>query len=112
MIKFFLTKAYEKDLEEIEEFIFLSTEEIKYVKQFLDEHDRVLKFLEHNLHTPAVHPITGDQSWVFGEGRYRLFFKTVKYKEDYNIYLTHLIDNRRLNQEIYPSNTIPTYEEE
>jgi hypothetical protein len=67
-----------------------------------------LEFLKENPATPALHPQTGDQSWPFGEGRYRLFFKITAEK----IYLLDLIDNRMSNLKIYPSNSITTYHED
>lgn len=97
---------------QIEDFILESTKSIEMVERFLDEHDRVLTFIEHNPTTPAVHPATGDQSWVFGDGRYRLFFKSVNSGADLLVYLTHVIDNRQANLTIYPNNSIPTYTEE
>ena len=69
-------------------------------------------FLEQNPKTPAVHPVTGDQSWNFGDGRYRLFFKAVEKNSELTIYLIHLIDNREANIDVYPGNNIPTYDEE
>lgn len=113
MAKIFRTAAYEKRLCEIEDFIFDSVGTIEAVGRFLDEHDRVLAFLANNPKTPGPHPETGDQSWVFGEGRYRLFFQSVTHpKHDFKIYLTHIIDNRQLNQKVYPENSMPTFSED
>ena len=112
MTKFFFSENYNKRMEEIEDFIFQSTGSIEQVSLFLDEHDRILKFIEYNPKTLAVHPVTGDQSWVFGDGRYRLFCRVVQHAGDINVYLTHVIDNRRLNMNVYPANSIPTYEED
>ena len=77
MTRFIFTEAYEKSLRAIEDFIYQSAENLIAVEDFLAEHDRMLVFIEHNPKTPAIHPMTGDQSWVFGDGRYRLFFKAV-----------------------------------
>lgn len=112
MTKFIFTKNYEITLARIEEHIFLTTGSIKSVESFLDEHDQVLKFIADNPQSPAVHPVTGDQSWNFGSGRYRLFFRCVQAVNDLIIYLTHLIDNKEINLDIYPSNRIPTYDED
>lgn len=107
--KVFLTPVYENRLREIEDFIFTSTDKnILYVEKFLEEHDQVLEFLKENPNTPAPHPQTGDQSWPFGNGRYRLFFKIV----GSSIYLLDIIDNRMSNQKIYPNNRLPTYNED
>ena len=79
----------------------------------MNYHDHALKFLVSNPETPAIHPETGDQSWVFSDGRYRLFFKVIQnQKSETNIYLTHIIDNRQLNKEVYPGNSMPTYDED
>ena len=42
---------------------------------FLTAHDTTLEFLKQNPTTPAPHLQTGDQSWPFADGRYRIFFK-------------------------------------
>ena len=55
-----------------------------------------------------LHPITGDQSWVFGDGRYRIFFNCSGAGSDLVVYLVHIIDNKELNKSIYPGNKIPT----
>ena len=112
MARFIFTKHYNSALERIEDFIFTSTGSFDQVSQFLDEHDNVLRFLEQNPKTPAIHPVTGDQSWIFGEGRYRLFFKSVEKDSELAIYLVHLIDNREANIDVYPGNRIPTYGED
>jgi len=75
---------------------------------FLTAHDQVLEFLKQNPTTPATDPLTGDQSWPFGDGRYRLFFKF----NNKDIELLDLIDNRMSNLKIYPNNILPTYDED
>ena len=112
MIRFILTNNYNAALERIEDHILSTTDSLEYVGKFLDEHDRTLTFIGQNPATPAIHPVTGDQSWVFGEGRYRLFFKCVEKDSDVIVYLTHLVDNREGNVDVYPGNKIPTYPEE
>ena len=112
MARFIFTKNYNSALERIEDFIFSSASSLEQVSQFLDEHDRVLTFLQQNPKTPAIHPVTGDQSWVFSDGRYRLFFRAVESSSELTIYLLHLIDNREANIDVYPGNKIPTYDEE
>ena len=58
-------------MRKIEDQIFESNvEDLKFVEEFLIEHDRALQFIEANPETPAIHPITGDQSWPFADGRY------------------------------------------
>lgn len=112
MARFVFSKSYSETMERIENHVFETTESVEQVNAFLDEHDRVLKFIEQNPKTSKTHPITGDQSWVFGSGRYRLFFNAIEANNELIIYLTHLIDNREINIDIYPSNTFPTYDEE
>ena len=112
MAKFYFSKNYEKSLSTIEDFIFESTQSLEQLESFLNEHDEILDFIAQNPTTPAIHPTTGDQSWIFGDGRYRLFFKAVEGKENLKIYLIHIIDNRQANLEVYPNNTLPTYYEE
>ena len=74
--KIILSDAYQKRLGEIEDFIWESSgKNFLAMDAFLTDHDRVLDFLKENPTTPAPHPQTGDQSWPFGDGRYRLFFK-------------------------------------
>lgn len=103
------SSTYLKRLSEIEDFVFTSSgDSISAVESFLDEHDQVLAFLRQNPGTPAVHPLTGDQSWPFGDGRYRIFFKFNNKK----VNLLDLIDNRMANLKIYPSNSLPTYSED
>lgn len=104
-----LTPAYEKRMSEVEDFIYESSQKnVTAVEKFLNDHDRVLNFIQDNPATPTPHPLTGDQSWPFGEGRYRLFFKV----SGDRIHLLDLIDNRMSNLNIYPGNSIPTYDEE
>lgn len=113
MAKILLTDAYENRLSGIEEFIFGSTGSLEVLGKFLDEHDRALAFISNNPGTPAPHPVTGDQSWAFGDGRYRLFFKSVTAKnQDVTIYLIHIIDNRQANLDIYPNNSMPAFYED
>jgi hypothetical protein len=105
----FITPAYERRLSLVEDFILASTENsLSALEKFLDEHDSVLDFLKLNPTTAGPHPQTGDQSWPFGDGRYRLFFKLVGER----IYLLDLIDNRMSNPQVYPENLLPTYDED
>lgn len=108
--KFFLSENYLQALGEIEDFVFESSESISAVEKFLEAHDSALKFVAQNPNTPAIHPQTGEQSWIFGDGRYRIFFKVVTQVNETRIYLIHLIDNRQANLDIYPNNSLPTYE--
>ncbi len=67
-MKIILTEAYERALEQIEDFIFSGSHDVELVERFFHDHDNIaLQFLFDNPDTPAVHPVTGDQSWVFGE---------------------------------------------
>ena len=107
--KIILSDTYKKRLGEIEDFIFESSENnYSAVEKFLDDHDRTLEFIKDNPTTPAPHPQTGDQSWPFGDGRYRLFFKV----RGLSIDLLDLIDNRMANLKIYPNNSMPSYSED
>lgn len=107
--KIIFTKVYEQQLSEIENFIFISSEgNISFVEKFLDDHEDALLFLKQNPTTPAPHPHTGDQSWPFSDGRYRLFFKITAGR----IYLLDLIDNRMVNLKVYPNNKMPTFNED
>jgi hypothetical protein len=104
-----ISYTYQKRLEEIEEFIWeTSGKNFLAIDAFLTAHDHVLNFLKDNPTTPATHFQTGDQSWPFGDGRYRLFFKFI----NNNIHLIDLIDNRMSNLKIYPNNVLPTYNED
>jgi len=109
--KFIFTDQYNNSLERIEDHI-LATADISHVEKFLDEHDRLLKFIEQNPNTAAVHPLTGDQAWVFASGRYRAFYRAVDINTVLTIFMTDIIDNRELNKKIYPANSIPTYDED
>lgn len=85
--KIIFTPTYEESLRGIEDFIYRSSQDLVALEAFADEHDRVLTFILENPTTPAVHPATGDQSWPFGEGRYRLFFKYLsRGKEKANLF--------------------------
>lgn len=107
--KIIITSPYESKLADIEDFVWKSSEKnIEVLEAFLTSHDEILEFLKSNPTTPAVHPQTGDQSWPFGDGRYRLFFKY----DGKNINLLDLIDNRMSNLKVYPNNSLPTYDEE
>ena len=108
----FFTDQYEKQLQKIENFILESTESLDQVSSFLDEHDKVLNFLLENPETAAVHPSTGDQSWPFADGRYRVFFKGQSREAFVDLYMIVIIDNRQANFKIYPGNSLRTYYEE
>lgn len=113
MTKILFTEAYSASLEAIEDFVYESTHDLTVVSKFLDDHDRALQFIADHPDTPAVHPMTGDQSWPFGDGRYRLFFKVVRTgTKDGAIYMTHIIDNRQANLEVYQGNSLPTYQDD
>ena len=77
----------------------------------MDEPDRALRFIEANPNTPAIHPITGDQSWPLGDGRYRLFFR-LKKDMPLIIFMADIIDNKKANLPLYPEHKIPTYTED
>ena len=107
--KIIVSSAYKKRLGDIEDFVYESSgQNYSAVDAFLSEHDRVLEFIKNNPMTPASHPQTGDQTWPFGDGRYRLFFKFNGEKID----LLEVIDNRMSNLKIYPNNSLPTYHED
>jgi hypothetical protein len=112
MVRFIFAKTYEAQLSQVEDFIFSSRQELGDVEKFLDEHDELLDFLSQNPKTPAVHPVTGDQSWIFGTGRYRAFFRVIFSDSEVIIHMISLIDNRQMNGQIYPSHLMPTYEED
>lgn len=106
-----VTKLYLRSLQEIEDFIWKTSDEnSEVVEKFLDEHERMQIFVKENPYTPAPHPNTGDQSWPFGSGRYRAFFKVVETGTKTIIYFLDLIDNRMLNKDVYPNNSMPTYD--
>lgn len=109
MMRILTTDEYVNGLLEIQAFIYDQTNSLAEVKKFHSEHDRVKEFIKQNPGTPAPHPSTGTQSWPFGNGRYRLFFKVVKNTETI-IHLLDVIDNRMLNKGVYPNNSMPTYE--
>jgi hypothetical protein len=104
-----LTDAYERELTRIEDFIFSAADDVSVVEGFIALHDDALAFIAANPKTPAVHPATGDQSWIFGNGRYRVFFKIVGEGRKATLFMTHIIDNREANLSVYPGNSLPTY---
>ena len=107
--KIILSDAYQRRLGEIEDFIWVSSgKNILAMEAFLTSHDNILEFLKQNPTTPSPHPQTGDQSWPFSDGRYRLFFKF----NGKDIELLDLIDNLMSNLKIYPNNVLPTYNED
>ncbi len=110
--KIIFTEAYEDALDKIEDFIFHSSQEIAVLEWFWNEQDHALQFIVENPQIPAVHPTTGDQSWPFADGRYRIFFKHIADAKSNAVYLTHIIDNRQANLKVYPGNKMPTYDED
>ena len=112
MAQFIFSENYNIQLERIEDYILQVAESIDKVSEFLDQHDQVLRFIEQNPTTAAAHPTTGDQSWIFDKGRYRIFYKCIDSKNSLIIYLIHIIDNKELNKNIYPENKFPTYDED
>ncbi len=110
--KIFFSNTYEKQLCAIEDFIINSTDSIDLVEQFLDEHDKILDFLKDNPLTAATHPTTGDRSWPFANGRYRLFYVVKNVDSQTSLYLLDIIDNRQANLKVYPGNSIRSYFED
>ncbi len=107
--KIIVSRVYKDKLSDIENFIYESSgNAYSAVDAFLTEHDSVLEFIKNNPSTPASHPQTGDQTWPFGDGRYRIFFKFNGERID----LLDVIDNRMSNLKIYPGNSLPTYFED
>jgi hypothetical protein len=74
VIKFIFSANYERTLSRIEDHIFTTTGSLELVENFLDEHDQTLIFIGQNSKTPAVHPVTGDQSWIFGQWKVSIIF--------------------------------------
>jgi hypothetical protein len=112
MAKVKISPNYEAALARIEDYVFDATDSIDAVERFTHEHEKALQFICENPKTPAVHPVTGDQSWNFGDGRYRMFFRCIGDDKDMILFLTHIIDNKEINPDVYPNNKIPTYDEE
>lgn len=110
MIKLLTTDGYVAKLLEIQAFIYEQTGSLEQVQKFHDEHDRVKEFIKQNPTTPAPHPNTGDQSWPFSNGRYRIFIKVVSEDGLTYVYLLDLIDNRMMNKDVYPNNSMTTYD--
>lgn len=104
-----LTATYQKRLGDVEDFIWESSgKNLLAIEAFLTAHDQAISFIKENPETPSFHPETGDRSWPFGNGRYRLFYRF----SGKAIVLLDLIDNRMSNLNIYPNNVIPTYDED
>lgn len=113
MAKVIFTDSFSRELARVEDHIFESTGDVALVERFLEEFDRVLAFLSNNPSTPSPHPITGDQSWVMADGRYRLFFRMVRGPDgETTLFMVHIIDNKQANLDVYPGNQLPTYEED
>lgn len=108
----FITESYQKQLNKIKDFILKQSDNLSAVDGFVTEHDAILEFILTNPKTPAQHPATGDQSWPFSNGRYRLFFRIKISKDNLKLYLLDLIDNRQANLKVYPNNSLPTFFEE
>jgi hypothetical protein len=102
--------SYLSDLEEILDFLDKQDKDGAALFWFADELEAVLEFIKTNPTKPGVHPVTGDQSWPFGKGHYRIFFKCTQAPEATRLYLIHVIDNRRANLRVYPSNRLPTHD--
>ncbi len=106
------TDQYESALKDIEDFVYGASESMPALESFWRQHDDALQFIADNPRAPAAHPATGDQSWPFGDGQYRVFFKCVARDAKDTIHMTHIIDNRQANLSIYPGNSLPTYQED
>ncbi len=108
-MKVLFSATYENRVRAIEDFIFVSSDDdLGSLTKFLDAHDRAIEFIRENPETPLFHPATGDRSWIFGEGRYRMFYVLLVSE----IVLLDIIDNRMSNLRVYPGNSLPTYDEE
>jgi hypothetical protein len=105
------TPQFEDDLTRIEDHIFLSTNDVKFVNKFLDEVDATILWVKSNTTIPKIEE-TGDRSWLFyrdnkGELRYRL---TYLYQDQIKtIFLKRVIDNREQNLGLYPVHKLGTY---
>lgn len=110
--QFFFSRQYDSALRKIEDFIFAQSGSPADIEAFLGELDKAFVFLGQNPGAAAVNSATGDQSWPFSGGRYRIFFVAVTGGDTVQIFLTDIIDNRQANLHVYPGNSIPTYDEE
>lgn len=102
LISFKATDGFEKELRRIEDFIFNVRGEITDVEKFLDELQAITIFIRSNPNTPSIDPKTGDHSWPFGDGKYRIFYTVL----DDTVFLTDIIANKAANLDRYPEHKI------
>lgn len=111
-MKIVKTKQFDEDQIRIEDHIYNSTDNIKYVDRFIDELDNAITWIRSNIETPKEDDV-GDRSWPFhrddkGELRYRLKYLFVDMVPRMVI-LKRIIDNREQNLVLYPMHKLDSF---
>ena len=97
---------FEKSLSQIEDFIFSQRQRVEDVERFLDQIEHVTEFVRNNPKTPALDPKTGDRSWPFGEGDYRLYFANQETNDEVIVLLSDVDASKAANLDRYPEHEI------
>ncbi len=111
-MKIVKTRQFDEDQIHIEDHIYNSTDDVKFVDRFLVELDNAVNWIQSNVATPKEDHV-GDRSWPFyrdgkGELRYRLKYLFVDSKPQ-TVFLKRIIDNREQNLDIYPVHKLDSY---
>ncbi len=111
-MKIVKTRQFDEDQIHIEDHIYSSTEDVKFVEKFLEELDSAVTWIQLNTTIPKEDHI-GDRSWPFyrdgkGELRYRLKYLFVDANSQ-TVFLKRIIDNREQNLDIYPVHKLDSY---
>ncbi len=114
-MKIVKTRQFDDDQTHIEDHIYSSTEDVKFVDSFLEELDNAVTRIQANVTTPKEDNV-GDRSWPFyrdgkGKLRYRLKYLFVDSKPQ-TIFLKRIIDNREQNLDIYPVHKLDSYSDD
>ena len=86
--------------------IFNQREEISDLEKFLNQFSSVIEFIRLNPFTPSTDHKTGDRTWPFNDGKYRLFYSVIERKEHIEVLLTDIDANQAANLDRFPEHQI------
>ena len=100
------TPSFEIALNLIENFIFNTRKELSDLDKFLDQLSTVIEFIRNNPTTPNAEEKTGDRTWPFGEGKFRIFYLVSNTTDGIEVLLTDIDANKAANLDRFPDHKI------
>lgn len=83
------------------------------VEQFATALERLFDTLEQMYQTPEPKDSHGEKSFPIRDGRYRVYFKVmIRQKNDFDITLLDIDDNRQSNLDRFPTHRMITFDDD